>query len=201
MSRIQVVRRLSLVVLSLCWAMQALAGGWSSFEMATPKGNLLRYEGTGGPIRFFFASSHEAGECTDIPISFDRFYFFNGYLIAEWGEEQFYVIDERSVHVQAFNDRMVFERYLEMQQLKPRLWTRWYDRSYDEANFRWLNFFAVVMFPLTLLLIGLFIYSIYSLLTRKGTKVAFRSVKTVYTLAMTIFVLSVVLLQVFPQSI
>lgn len=201
MTRIQVSKFWLLVIVALGGAVQAVASGWSSFEMKTPMGNLLRYEGTGGAIQFFFAAPHGRGDRMDIPVSFDRFYFFNGHLIAERGEAQFFVINERSAAVRPFDDRETFERYLSAQQLKPRLWTRWYDRSYDEANFRWLNFFAVVMFPLTLLLIALFIYSIYSLLVRKGEKVAFRSAKTLYALAITFFVLSAALLQVFPQSL
>ncbi|GAA0565363.1 hypothetical protein GCM10009415_55090 [Chitinophaga japonensis] len=165
--------------------------------MQTPCKNVLRYNGNGGPVHFLF--QYPAPGAKEIRPSFERFYFYKGYVIGESAGNTFYVVDEKGGRIQKFSDGAAFESYLKENTLTPLLWTRWYDRFYDEANFRGLLLLALVMFPLTGLLLVLYLYSLYSLLL--GRHKSYAVVKRVYAGGVSVFILLAALMQVFPQSI
>lgn len=192
------MRKYSLfVVLLFCCIFHGYAGGLSSFEERTPFGNRLYYDGTAtGTVWFFFSPSASSNE--NDGLSFNRFYFYKNFLIAE-SKNTYYIIDERQRNYKRYADRLLFEEALKHHRLKPRIRTRWYDHHYDEANLKWIYFMAIIMFPLTIVIAGMYLYSIYSLAIQRSKK--FKILKKTYLLTISIFMFVLFVIQTFPQSI
>ncbi|WP_133551481.1 hypothetical protein [Pedobacter duraquae] len=178
-----------------------LAGGLSSFQERTPYDNTVYYDGSAGsPVTFMFGATSRASEAISkqaTQTAFSDFYFYKGYVIAET-DTSFTVINEKQPSVNFFNDQSSFDAYLDANNLRPKIWTRWYNKNYDEANFKPLSFMAFYYFPVSIFIIGLTIY--FTISIRKTKNNAYKSFKKVYLIGLVVFIAFVYFLQVFPQS-
>lgn len=191
---------LILLLISLPFAI--LAGGLSSFQEPTPYGNTVYYDGSAGaPITFHFGETSKASDTLSLKAAgtaFSDFYFYKGFLIAET-DTTGTIINERDPEILFFKDKRLFSNYLNTHNLKPKIWTRWYNKNYDQANFKSFVFLAFFFFPVTLVLIGLAIYFLVSLKKTKTT--GYKTFKKIYLIALITVAGLIFLLQTFPQSI
>ena len=178
-----------------------LAGGLSSFQESTPYNNTLYYDGSAGsPVTFMFGATSGASDTLSIQATqtaFSDFYFYKGHIIAET-DTSFTVINEKVPAINFFDDQASFDTYLDANNLRPKIWTRWYNKNYDEANFKTLGFAAFYFFPISLVIIGLAIY--FAISIRKTRNRTYKVFKKVYLTVLIAFVAFVCLFQMFPQS-
>ncbi|KQC02797.1 hypothetical protein [Pedobacter sp. Hv1] len=190
------------LIVLLYFKQQSMAGGYAAFEERTPYHNLLVYDGSSSYLVYLEYSDSNSSTIgnsnTKENAYFKQFYFYKGYIVGR-ADSLFFVANERKPTVLKFTDSVKFEAFLIKNNLKPKLWTRWYDHYYDEANFKYLLLFAFFLFPITLLIISLYLYCFVNVL--KGKKVKFYKAKMFYLIALPSFILFVYLFQTFPQSI
>ena len=193
---------ISLIALLLFFLpFNSLAGGLSSFQERTPYDNTLYYDGSAGsPVTFMFGATSRASDMISkqaTQTAFSDFYFYKGYVIAET-DTSFTVINEKQPGIHLFNDQASFDAFLDANNLRPKIWTRWYNKNYDEANFKSLSFMVFYYFPISLVIIGLAIY--FTISIRKTRNNAYKSFKKVYLIGLVAFIVFTYLLQIFPQS-
>lgn len=191
-----------LLIILLCFQQLAIAGGYAAFEEETPYHNHLVYDGSSSHLVCLEYSDNNLSTVgypnTIVTACFKQFYFYKGYIIGRT-DSLFIVANERKPAVLKFTDSVKFEAFLIKNNLKPKLWTRWYDHYYDEANFKYILFFAFFLFPITLPIIFLYGYCLVHIL--KGKKAKFYKVKIAYLIALPSLILFIYLFQAFPQSI
>ena len=177
------------------------AGGMSSFSESSPYGNRLYYDGSAGaPVTFNFSEKSSAGETASrqaAETAFSDFYFYKGFIVAET-DTSYTIINEKNPEILFFDNKASFDSYLDAHDLRPAIWTRWYNKNYDEANFKSIGFAAIFYFPISLFLIIIAIYSAISI--RKSRNPVVKALKKIYLITFIAISGVIFLLQAFPQS-
>ncbi|RZM30000.1 MAG: hypothetical protein EOO88_02610 [Pedobacter sp.] len=180
---------------------ELLAGGMSSFSESSPYGNRLYYDGSpGAPVTFNFSEKSKAGETASMKAAetaFSDFYFYKGFIVAET-DTSYTIINEKNPEVLFFDNKASYDSYLDTHNLRPAVWTRWYNKNYDEANFKSIGFAAIFYFPISLFLIIIAIYSAISI--RKTKNPLVKVLKKIYLITFIAISGVIFLLQAFPQS-
>ena len=93
------------------------ACGWGDWQRDTPHGN--RMGDAGGGTDFFMAATGQE------IVGISRRYFYEGCTIGQY-ERGYFIADEKVSIITIFTNRREWEMEVEMKNLKPRWWTRWY---------------------------------------------------------------------------
>ena len=180
---------------------ELLASGMSSFSESSPYGNRLYYDGSpGAPVTFNFGKKSNAGEAVSrqaAVTAFSDFYFYKGFIVAET-DTSYTIINEKNPEILFFDDKASYDTYIDTHNLRPTIWTRWYNKNYDEANFKSIGFAAIFYFPISLFLIIIAIYSAISI--RKTRNPVVKTLKKIYLITFIAISGVIFLLQAFPQS-
>lgn len=191
---IYLIRLLTRFVFLFLLSGSAFAGGLSAWEQHTPGGNTLQYDGTSAHTAFLYLE--HCGDSLRDELTLQQWYFYKQHIIGKNGDSLYYVIDEGRCVVNRFTSEAAFKQYIAEHRLKPALWLRSYDTMRTWDYFEQLCFMAFMLFPLTIILLILYLVVGVGLLLGKKKAVW----KTVLLVVVPAGVIITALLQYFPQS-
>jgi hypothetical protein len=137
----------------------------------------------------------------EIEIDINIFYFYKKHLIGKTVASQYFIYNEKSKQIQVFNQENNWQKAIQKQNLKPKIWTRWHQGNWSNGGDWFVIFFiyTIMTFGLPLLFIGVFLFFMYRL-----AKTIFESdevlPKVMYVLSIVLMTL-LILLPFNPQSI
>ena len=115
---------------------------FSNWWQDTPYGNEIAYDdwGTGSSIFVHCRRERNRSGVDDLR----RWYFYRNTIVGELDDaagHRYFAFNESTCETSYFTDRREFNRYIERSDLRPRLWTRWYD-SYHGVIYSSVRCFA-----------------------------------------------------------
>lgn len=182
----------SLVLLAtLLFAAPCFSFGLADWRDITPGGNTIN--DAGGTDLWL----RNGAEIEDV----HSWYFYKGYIIGKVGTqkpESYFAVDEKRLRMRLFRTESEFEAFLDSHDLKPALWTRWYQYRW---SFTWDDFAMMLAFGfiITIPLLIIFGVILYRAIVRE--KLSPRRIHTQIVAALGIYTLVKLVLVNFPQSI
>ncbi len=126
----------------------------------------------------------------------NQWYFYKDHIIGKANE--YFIINEWSNVLQLFQKEEDWQAAIDQQHLRPKLWTRWY--MYEWHFFSDNLLFALILaFPLTLTLLGLFLWNLYRVIWKENFNI--RKPSTI-VLVLILFLMSIrYVLDCYPASL
>jgi hypothetical protein len=185
-----------LFLLMSCFLFQsAYAGGLSSWLKTTPGGNKMEYDGTSA-YRAELQWVKCPGASSD-GVYFHDWYFYRNYIIGEQDSSVYVVADETTCTAITFHSVEAFNHYVAEHHLRPAFWTRHYNPIHPGEQLDTLLFSAFMLFPITVPVLIFYLFILGGLFFGKKRT----TVKTIFLVALPLWVLITALLQWFPQSL
>ncbi len=143
-----------------CIYVTAYSFGLADWSYTTKHGSSLSYPGNWNTLKL------KNGEHLD---ELSRWYFYNNHIMGEFfmpkrvlskqQQKHYFIANELEYTIQTFDNVILWEAAIQSQNLKPKIWTRWY-RSHTSLMFI-ITLWAIVAFPITIALLFGFIYFLY----------------------------------------
>ena len=177
----------------LTFTSHSYAMGLGDWNCKTPNGNEII--NTGGTFLNM--------KNTQILDGLDQWYFYKGNIIGQRhsnvnSSETYFVANEVTFTIDTFQTKQEWIKYIERHELKPSIWTRWYDTDWRFFNDT-VGLVAIVFFYISIPLFGVIVWLFFKAI--KYEKLNFRKPYTIITTLIVVFLVIRLLLDQFPQSI
>lgn len=129
-----------------------------------------------------------------------RWYFKNDYIIGEQENKKlnYFVLNEKKDVLKTFNSKRQWDKYILKNNLKPKIYTRWFKDNWDIYK-KGFFIFYILIFPLSFPLTFLYVFVLYSAIKREKFK--FNKPFTLIFLTISLLILIDIIMSKFPQSL
>jgi hypothetical protein len=162
--------------------------GLGDWQHETPGGNLMSDPGSGTQLTIR-KSGYEI-------LGIERWYFYNDFIIGEFGDQQF-IVDENTGEKWIFDNRENWTREIQAQGLKPALWTRWYTDNWVDSD--WLVIWLFFGFFISIPLAFFFLFALYRVIVKERFRLT--GLYTLFVSSVVIVIGLTLLLDHYPSSI
>ncbi len=162
-----------LTIILIFITLNCMSFGFADWQHKTPGGNIMRNYGSGIYLELYK---------TNVEIeNIDEWYFYRNFIVGKTSNEYF-IIKETNCEIFKFKDKGDWDNLLELNKLKPIMWTRWYSGNWiDLDNIIIWSFF---LFFISIPLIIFFVFALYKSIFKEKLRI-----KKTYTILVLVTIL------------